>query len=327
MAADRQNLSFTLLLARLWSCMFVLLAGCSNGVDIADGGIVGGGSGSGDDLSFGGSNRKGDDDDDDDDHVDEDQGEPLDEDVEYPGFRFTGNGGATCNGGTGPTQSGFNSTMDGGIMTIQTTRAYMQCGNIDKCDEGKANEEISQSIATNTYSRVSDKQLEELEDAEGFTWGRYAVFASGVDHKKLNGNEPRQFTFSKPLPVFPFPAAASRFKPLETIKSWTATTSGSAVMTVTVTMLVLSSSESQVVVKMVTTIAEDRNRELYELFPLPRESTYTIDTQKKQIARIDVLNWFLGNKCDDRPEQVTMAYDVCEKNSKGVIENYRSCDQ
>jgi hypothetical protein len=247
------------------------------------------------------------------------------EDIVYPQFQFTGNGPVTCGGDVGMATAGVKTTIDGSQMMLQTLRANMNC-TVEKCEQGQVTAKVQESIGSNHYVRVSDDELDEFADKDDFISGKFAVYASSVSYVKTsNPADKRVFTFDKPLPVFPFPGPASRFDAIKDGATWKARTSGHFTMNVTMTMKVTAANDNLVSVVSTVDIAEDTDRSLYEMFPIPRQSVYTIDPKKRRVTRIEITNWFRGDECKGKPGEVYMNYDLCQVTKGGDVEDIQGC--
>lgn len=241
--------------------------------------------------------------------------------IEYPNMDFLGNGITTCKGDTYPTKVQFYSKL-----YVEKLELNMYAASL-KADKGKAedkaNQKISDSTGITNWIRPN-KEEKAKHVAAGFDWASYAIFAKSVTKERQG----QTYEFSKPIPVFPWPAPASRFEELEKgPKSWTAKVTGSDSFTVTVTLTLISTSGDEVRLKLQTEIAEDQpgtpnHRSRYEAFPLPREATYTINAGSRDVRQIENVSWFHGDECKGRPEAVTMNYKLCRKSTSEKDEQF-----
>lgn len=235
--------------------------------------------------------------------------------IEYPNMDFLGNGITTCKSDTYPTKVQFFSKLFPDKLELNMYQASI------KADKGKAEDQANQEIMKNTgitrYVRPS--KVEKVKaTARGVKFATYAIFAKSVSKE----NQGTTFNFSEPLPVFPWPAPPSRYESLEKdgSQSWTAQITGSDTFTVTVTITYLGSTGDESRIKFQTEIAEDQPgspnyRARYEAFPMPREAIYTVNGKTRDVRQIESTNWFNGEQCGNRPEQVNVTYKMCRKST------------
>lgn len=241
--------------------------------------------------------------------------------IEYPNMDFLGNGITTCKGDTYPTKVQFFSKL-----YVEKLELNMYAASL-KADKGKAEDKANAKIAESTgitnWVRPT-KEEKSKHVADGFDWASYAIFAKSVTKERQG----QTYEFSKPIPVFPWPAPPTRFEELEKgPKSWTAQVTGSDTFTVTVTLTLISTTGDEVRLKLQTEIAEDQpgtpnHRARYEAFPLPREATYTINAGSRDVRQIENVSWFHGDECNGLPESVTMNYKLCRKSTTDKDEQF-----
>lgn len=241
--------------------------------------------------------------------------------VEYPNMDFLGNGITSCKGDSMPTKVQFFSKLHTEKLELNMYQASI------KADKGKAEDKANKKIAESTgitiFSRPSkEEKAKYIED--GFKWASYAIFAKSVTKERQG----QTYEFSKPLPVFPWPAIASRYDELaDGPKSWTANVTGADTFTVTVTLSLDGVSGDEVRFKLQTEIHEDQpgnadHRARYEKFPIPREAIYTVNGVDRDVKMIQNISWFNGAECKNKPEAVTMTYKLCRKSTTEKDEQF-----
>lgn len=242
--------------------------------------------------------------------------------IEYPNMDFLGGGITTCKGDSLPTRVQFFSKLHQDRLELNMYQASI------KADKGKAedeaNKKISQNTGVTTFTRPSKVDKVKLL-ARKFKFTSYSIFAKSVTKERQG----QTYKFSDPLPVFPWPAPASRFEELEKEgpKSWTAQVTGADNFTVTVTLSFVGASGDEVRVKFQTEIQEDQpgtpnHRARYEAFPIPREAIYTVNGKTRDVRMIENVNWFKGDECKGGPEQIKMTYKICRKSTTGKDEQF-----
>ena len=235
--------------------------------------------------------------------------------IVYPTLALTGSGVTTCAGSFYPTTSQFTSTMDAKTLTLNLTAAQITADS-DKVTQ-QANQQIQQNLGASVYTRVAQDQVQKLSLPD------YAVFATSV----TQATQGQSFTFDAPLPVFPWPAPAAVYSDLVASgsKSWSANVTGSINSPVTVTLQKVGGDDVTQLIQFTTTIANDTDRSLYQVFPLPRQVTYTVNSQTQDVREVNQLSWFFGkDNCDDGEEQITIDYKLCSKTLSGQTTQY-SC--
>lgn len=248
---------------------------------------------------------------------------PPDKPIVYPAFDFNGKGTCTCKGKVHTSLAKITTALDAQNLTINMYYADLIVSG------GKGQKEASKTIQASTgitqWQRPSPQEAQSLKD-QGFDYAPYAIFAR--EAKKFRQNQ--VFAFDKPLPVFPWPAVASRYKALKDApnqtKSWSANVTGAGNFQVVVSLTLISATATEIVIKLTTDIPADTTWQLYEIFPLPREATYHIDPQQLIVTRIDNLSLFFGDECKKQKESVRMAYLLCKRDAQGKVDQF-PCQQ
>jgi len=241
--------------------------------------------------------------------------------VEYPNMDFLGNGITTCKSDSLPTTVQFFSKLHTEKLELNMYQASLKA-NKGKAED-QANKKIAESTGITTFARPSKVEQTKYV-GDGFKWASYAIFAKSVTKERQG----QTFHFSKPLPVFPWPAPASRFSDLVNgPKSWTANVTGADTFTVTVTLSLDGVSGDEVRFKLQTEIHEDQpgnpnHRARYEMFPIPRMAIYTVNGVDRDVKKIENVNWFKGDQCNGRPEAITMTYKICRKSTSAKTEQF-----
>ncbi len=244
--------------------------------------------------------------------------------IKFPTFDFNGKGACTCKGKVHTTLAKISTALDAAALNINMYYADMILSGKSKGQE-QATEKIQQNTGITTYSRPSVDEVKALK-AGGFDWASYAIFAKGVTKTRQG----QAYTFDKPLPVFPWPAVASRYKALADApgktKSWSANVAGFHAFAVTISLTLTEATAEKIVVSLHTEISGDDQGKFYEDFPVARDSVYTINPQALLVTRIDNTNLFFGDECNKSQEQVKMAYLICKRDSEGKVDQF-GCEQ
>ena len=282
---------------------------------------------------------------DDDDDEDEKEKEDEDETPVYPQLSFKGKGYTTyeLKDRLAMTMS-IETRLDESELTIETKAARVECGDKNGCKQKDVDASVAaNSIGANVYQRSTPSELAQLKK-DGFNAAIYAIFA-----KSVRGKNGITYTFDKPIPVYPWPAAKTRYDGLNGgSETWTTTAtadryiplrtyisledaarngenherSGNAKKAFSVTMVVSKTgSGSDVVLTFNMTIGEDKDRMAYKYFPIPKTSTFTIDTNKRDVRGANMLNWSNGDK-SKKGEESILDYKLCTKTTPDDVKQF-----
>lgn len=299
-------------------------------------------------------------DDEDDDGGDDDEGEDDGDELEkaevtekepadLPKLRFNGQGYTTYKLKDHlPLRQKIETDLDDRRLVLKTTEGRVECGDVDGCKQRELDEDVNPGLGgSQTYNRPTKSALDRLVK-NGFTRATFAIFAK--DARAKNGT---YFTFDKPIPVYFWPVAVSRFEPLDDgAMTWTAHVTADRFLstnpnlsadvvqrgdevfinsgqilkefTANVSVTKVSRSGKTIVVRLDVDIPEDKNSGLvYKAFPLPKSATYTIDTDEQVILKVDSLSWGSGDKSKQR-EESQMNFSLCARISSDRTKTY-SC--
>ena len=235
--------------------------------------------------------------------------------IEYPKFKFVGDGTTTCKGDSYPTVGHVLTSIDEKSLTMDLKYAKLHCGS--KCED-RAQEEIDRAKGPTVYRRLTQEEKDSWQGKVDM--GAYAFFATAVEAETSG----KHFDFEKPIPIYPFPGPASRYEVLRESKRWTTKVSGIASFTLHVDLQVLSPKGAKNIrLKITTTIDEDQAGELYELFTMPKEAIYELDSESREAITLDSKDLYNGQNCKDRLEEVRMRYTMCAKITESKGEDVR----
>lgn len=266
--------------------------------------------------------------------------------VDYPQLGFRGNGYTTYKlKDKLAMKMDIETQLNDVQLSIETTSAKVECGDKSGCKQDEVDAKVkATSIGANIYGRITKNEIKKLK-GESYQLPSYAIFSN-----KVRGKNGINFTFTKPIPVYPWPGSMSRYDDLNSSPgSWTTTVtadqyvpnssdltlqeaqdkgpslekSGKAIrqFDVTVTVSKVASSGENMTLKIETTIPADKKRALYEHFPLPRSSEYKINTESKQITEVLTTNWSNGDKSKEAEESV-LTYKICTSKTKGETQDF-----
>jgi hypothetical protein len=190
---------------------------------------------------------------------------------------------------------------------------------VDSDHQGEADGETNKNKGVTLFSRPSADEIKDFKDDIDFDFTTTAIFAVKVE-KQAKGET---YTFDAPLPVFAFPVPQNRYDELEGSKSWTAnvTTSKGQSYEATITLTKVSETADGVVIKLETFIPQDTDLTLYEDFPVPKRSIYTLDLKEKNVKNIVTLSEYHPDSKNcaggGNRDRVEATYTLCSKVKDG----------
>ncbi len=237
--------------------------------------------------------------------------------IEFPQFKFNGEGRGPCKDKNYPVVMNVTTTYSEDSLEIRKEHSRVICSDKyfkDGYPDGKCEEsanspaKLARRNVTNTFVRLSKDELKQAKE-DGVDIVPYAVFA-----KEVRISDGRVLTFSKPLPVGIVPAAKGRYKDIDS-KSWQATVSGSASFDVVIEISLGSSGGGSAELQMTSTIPQaGANWSMYDDWVLPTAATYSIDTEEATITGIKSRSKQSGggDKCN-KYEESSMTLTLCER--------------
>lgn len=240
--------------------------------------------------------------------------------LKYPTLYYKGVGTYSCEGDINPANSRVISQL--APTNLESKLVDAKATHPRSTVQSRINQELEASLDSAIYTRVTNAERDQLKKDGYDLADSFALFATSVEKP----NAGQIFNFDKPLPIGFWPAAASRYDDLiKGERTWTAKVSGTKSFTAKITLSYVSTQGDRIILKLTTFIPEDKDRSIYEIFPIPKESIYTINTTQTQIDSSKNTNWFLGDNCNNRPEQIVMTYRLCQKVSGAKTESF-PCD-
>jgi len=277
------------------------------------------------------------------------------EPVEYPLMDFSGSGVSSHGGDNGkqlPATSSLTMSMDASAVKLEITAAHIDCSPVSGCTgvhQLRVDSDVNNSlVGVNTYDRASAAEIAAAGDNYKAA-SAYAIFA-----KAAHGKDGRNFTFSPPIPVAPWPGSKARYALLAAGGSnWPTTvncdnaipndpftdyaiaqnqapTGAAGILGTSVTQFPLSmalsyqdSGTNTVSVTFDLTLSSDSGfRTLYKHFPMSKTAVYGIDTTAMQFTDINSTGWFFGDTGEQPsklPESSHVDYKLCTiTTSKGT---------
>lgn len=249
--------------------------------------------------------------------------------IDYPALAFNGQGFTTAKlSNQLKSQSRIGSSLDETKLDLTMTSMSINCGDLAGCDQSQLDQAAQQQLGVTTYARVSDADLVSLA-AHGFRNESFALFASSI-----TAPDGVVFTFDQPLPVYPWPAATSRYDSLNAGPiTWNAnvTTSqplpdtGVTQFAVAVTVSKGTTFGTQLSLTFQMRIAQDTDWKIYRAFPMPYNNLYSIDTTAKNIMTMATEGRTYSDDSGSQ-ERSSMSFRLCSKATPGQAAQQFSCN-
>lgn len=201
-------------------------------------------------------------------------------------------------------------------------QCYKQSGpfGTGACKQNEFDQKINnESLGKTVFTRATKAELNAMK-SEGTRPPSYAILATkAITHKGL------EYEFSRPLPIFPWPAALSRYEEIDgKEQKFTAEVTGEKNVSVEVAIKMIDNTETTATLQFTTTINSSEERSLYDKFPIPRTALYTVHTGTKDVRQIETTDWFFDEECPHNG-QVSLNYKLCSKTKSGKEETF-PCD-
>lgn len=254
-----------------------------------------------------------------------------DEEVEldpalFPSLELAGSGVTKCKEDL-RTTTRIASQLSATELTVARTDARVACWRdnewidillgIRGCDQAELDAKVRADVLGATrYRRATTDERQRLRDA-GTKPPAYAVLAMGVtSHKGV------AWQFDRPLPVFPWPAPATRYADLDAgPQTFNATAVGPKTIALSIKVEKVETLGTLVKLRFTTSINNDVDRAAFDNFPIPRTATYQIDTVTRDIRAIDAVDWFTDQACRGSG-QIEMTYKLCKKTVNGQVQDF-----
>jgi hypothetical protein len=242
--------------------------------------------------------------------------EDSDTDIEYPVMKFLAKGSLTSDGKTYPCNGRVTASMDDSSLKLDLTEMKIDVGKY----QDKADQKTRQELGVSVYERVAKGRMARLESEKSFNNAPYMIFSEKV--VKPNGKG--VFSFNPPLPVFAWPAREAAYADLEENGSvtWKATVNGSYEVNVTVEYE--GQSGGLIELRMTVEIPSDKNGEIYETFPMSKETVFKVDPVKRRVLRLDTVDFYYDEE-KKRKERNDLVWRICSASRAGKSEDY-SCE-
>ena len=240
------------------------------------------------------------------------------EQLTYPSLVFRAAGTMSYSGKDYEVQQEITANMDKINLTINTTKFTSKTSQVD--------DGVKKKVGTDTFVRVPKDQLSALAQA-GFQNESYVVFSKEIRTKDL-----KTVTSTSPMPAFIVPAKATRYENLEkgpiVYNTMLTTSLGTVAATFTVrkgvvpaTLPVGANPADLYPVEVTMEIPSDLTGVVYELVPIPRQSTYLVDTVRKAVLTLQSVAPF-NNSDKKKIENFRMNYGLCSSTNNGQVESF-----
>jgi hypothetical protein len=245
--------------------------------------------------------------------------------IDFPLLGMRASGTTFCKEAL-PTNSTIETKLSDTKLDLKRVAVRVQCYKQSgpfgsgACNQGEFDQKInSESLGTTTFTRATKDELNAMK-SDGKKAPSYAILAT-----KVVNHRGQQYEFSRPLPVFPWPAALSRYEEIDgKEQKFSAEVTGEKNVSVEVAITMIDNTDSTATLEFVMTINGSEERSLYDKFPLPRRAVYTVSTEAKDIRQIETTDWFFDKECEHNG-QVSLNYKLCSKTKSGKEETF-PCD-
>lgn len=230
--------------------------------------------------------------------------------VTYPEILLKGKGETYCDGDVFTTVTTAKSRLSETEFVMQLAEARVYTNRFEE----RVNQELNANKSEVQYTLVPIAERSKLDGKD------LAIFATSSLQVKKN----IRWTFSNPIPVYIWPAPASRFEILqkESSKTWNARVTGSKQFDVRITLSYIRGFGNRTTIRMETEIPQDRMGELYEDFPVPKVAEITVDGDRQIVEKSRNENHFWGDRsCDEKRGIVKLEYEACTRTSAGKVED------
>lgn len=242
--------------------------------------------------------------------------------LEYPVLGFKANGTTFCQESL-PTTSTVETKLSDSKLEIKRVSVKVNCYQKSgpfgsgKCNQAEFDQKInSESLGKIVFTRATAKELSKMKK-DGIKPPGYAILAS-----KVVTNKGLEYNFSRPLPIFPWPAVKSRYDAIaDEEQTFTADVTGEKNLSISVTIKMIDSTEDTATLQFVSTINGSEDRSLYDKFPVPRMAVYTVNTKKRDVRSFEATDWFHHKECPHNGQTV-LSYKLCSKEKEKNKEDF-----
>lgn len=178
-------------------------------------------------------------------------------------------------------------------------------------DKGEVNSSLQKSKGITVYEQTTPEAMKKLVDEQGFHDSSYLLFAN-----KVVASNGITYNFSKPVPVFPMPAKASRYKELDEGQKpqWDAevTSSEGKKFHLKISVEKRVNMGGDYGIQITSKIPEDDGADgrIQEKFPIPLQATYGLDTQNRLIVQITTMNAYYLSQAGKR-QSFFLTHKLC----------------
>ncbi len=234
----------------------------------------------------------------------------------YPVQGFTATGSLSHRGGAAQVRQKITAALNKTEFTITTLEFVAYDGK----ETGKVNDDIQNDKGPVIFTRLDAEKLSTTLQSNPIK--DMVVFSDRITDKRRNGNKVITVESGDPFPVMVIPAPATRYDPLYvgpvTLNSKVTVEGKNFQLNWVITrQTALAANFAEIAV--VFTIPEDKNGELYELFPMSKSTIYKINTDQKRIEGIDTSSKYNDSQ-DKKGYNVNLNFTLCSSNKAGQIE-------
>lgn len=235
----------------------------------------------------------------------------------YPVQGFTATGSLAHRGGGAQVRQKITAALTKTEFTINTLEFVAYDGK----ETGKVNEDITDDTGPLIFNRVDTAKLPSTLQSNPIK--DIVVFSDRITDNRQKRNKVITLGSGDPFPVMVIPAGSARYDPLYvgpvTLSSAVTVDGKSFKLNWTITrQTALTANTAEIAVNFI--IPEDKDGELYELFPMSKTTIYKVNTDQKRIESIDTNSKYNDEK-DRKGYSVSLNFTLCSSNRGGQIEN------
>ncbi len=238
------------------------------------------------------------------------------EKIDAPTVEFAGQGMMEHRGGEANLQQAFIAEIDDKELRIHVTRFQAVSGdNVSDVNKG-----LKDSTGISKSFRPLRAELEGLAQFGSFKNLDFLVFATETIDAKG-----RKFVYVDPVPVLVIPAPEARYQVLQSEAiSYQTQVRGAREFTLMTTVRRDYNQPSGTNVVIEYTIPEDRDGDLYGIFPFAKSSTYVIDTTAKRVTEIKTSTLYHDSD-RDRARTIDLNFSLCRETRTTGSQVFGNC--
>jgi len=182
--------------------------------------------------------------------------------------------------------------------------------------DGNVNKEVVKLVGKTTYRRIAKSKIFELEKTQGFVYLDFLMYAESASSATGFGSSTSNFSI--PMPFLVIPGDSSRYDSLKQQPvNYQVTVNGSGgTYGVSVSVELVSSTATDVQIRITANIPNDSDGKLYDQFPIAQSSVYHIDPVAKRVTQVDVQDLYYNSHKRAR-KNMWLNFSLCKYTQNG----------